>query len=347
MPIIEKMIVHNLNLGGDTPIHSDDLINLPDLELENGALDFFREHIRNNRLHSNTKRCNFKPTTANHLKTSIIEMNGAYNEQNFDDLFIEKSIIIADHLANSMRGKSSSDGSVFILLYTYEDQRYLGILKMDPNLGIQVTEDLTLIVRPHMLPSTKVKLHKSAFILFQNEFNEGQTHLYALDRQQTKDEAAKYFMNDFLQAQERANDSNMTTTIEREIKNEICAQIQSPQLRSEFSSKLKTKLISGEVFNLDEDLPPLAREFFPVGFALAESIDSIKVRVFTKYPDATFEFTPNPLKVKGIEFKSEDQSVTIKINVDVDEDLYSYDTDEETGETVFRFSPVLNVIPKN
>ncbi|MDQ0428522.1 hypothetical protein QOZ98_001348 [Planomicrobium stackebrandtii] len=350
MPIIEKMIVHNLNLKGNRPIYSEGLINLESLDHRDDALEFFKEHIRNNRLQGHTKICKFSDSQANHVKTSINEMSNLYSnpreDYSFDELFKRKSIVITDHLANSMRGKSSSDGSIFIFLYTYEESRFLGLLKMDPNLGIQVNDDLTLTVRPSMLPSTKEKLHKSAFIKFQSQFITDEAHLFVLDRQQTQDEPAKYFLRDFLQAIEKANSSNLTTAIEREIKVEICGRIEDPRIVSEFSSRLKTTLIHADRFNLDEDLPLLIRGLLPDGFAIEESIRVIKNKVVAKFPDAIFEFVPDPLKVKDLIYKSEDQNVTIKIHSAIDERLFTYTKDEE-GNTIFKFSPALNVIPKS
>lgn len=342
------MIVHNLNLGNDRPIFSDKLINLENLEIENNALDFFREHIRNSRGQSSTKQCKFNLNIANHVKGSIIDLHKTYysDGDQFEDRFIEKSKLLTDHLANSMRNKSRSDGSVFIFLYFYNGEEYLGILKMDPNLGIQVKDDLTLKVRDQMLPSTKEKLHKSAFIKFKDDFSGDDTHLFVLDRQQTKDEPAKYFMNDFLNAIEKANNDNLTIAFEREIKNEIVFNIESPKDKSIFNSRLKTRLSEDSMFNLDEDLPQLTRGLLTDGFALNECIDNIKSNVLKKYPDATFEFVPNPDKVKDLDFKSDDSRVVIKIKGNLSRELFSYKMDEETGETIFKFSSILNVTPR-
>lgn len=351
MPTIEKLIVHNLNLSGQSPIYSEGLIDLTTLEHQEQALGFFKEHIQNNRLQSQTKICKFNETNANHVKNSIIELSRQEESTNlneeFDELFKEKSMLIADHLANSMRPRSSSDGSIFVFIYIYEGVRHLGLLKMDPNLGIQVNENLTLTVRPAMLPSTKEKLHKSAFIKLKSEFGENESHLYVLDRQQTQDEPAKYFLHDFLQAREKANNSNLTKIIEREIKSEISLRIDSPSQISEFNSKLKTSLIHSQLFNLDEDLPILIRDVLPEGYAVDQSLRTIKEKVIAKYPDATFAFRPRREEVKDLIYKSENQNVTIRIHSTVEEDLFEYRVDEQTGQTIFTFSPNLNVIPKS
>ena len=246
-----------------------------------------------------------------------------------------------------MRNKSSSDGSVFILLYTFNGTRNIGILKMDPNLGIEVNPDLSLTVRSNMLPSVKERLHKSAFIILQNNFNDNKTHLYALDRQQTIDEPAKYFMHDFLEAIERANNDNLTTELQREIKKEICANIVSPEKIAKFNYKLNAKFLTNEQFNLEEDLPVLTRELLPEGYPIEQSISTVKETVLKKYPDATFTFVPNPKKVKENIYKSDSHNVTIKIDSEIPDNLYQFHIDNATGQSIFTFSPVLNVKPKS
>lgn len=347
MAQIEKLIVHNLNLGGSTPIYSDQLINLSNLVNGASALSFFKEHIIKNRSQSQTKRCKFNDNRTNILKNIITELQRNSASDNYDEFFIDKSKDIAEHLANSMRGKSSSNGSVFILLYNYYGENNIGILKMDPNLGIEVNDDLTLTVRSNMLPSINERLHKSAFIKIQDTFDENQTHLFALDRQQTKDEPAKYFMHDFLQAAERANNENMTVEIQRELKKEFCANITAPENKARFTSRLNTRLLTSERFNLDEDIYELTRGLLPEGFPIIESVQTVKNQVLKKYPDSTFSFVPKPEKVKNNIYKSDSQNVTINIDSSIEDELYEFYIDEDTEQSVFKFAPVLNVQPKN
>lgn len=345
---IQKIIVHNLNLSGSHPIFSDSLINFSEIDEIDEVLKFFKKHIETTRFQGHTKQCKFTSNISNNLKSYVINIYDKFQEmgdtEEFEAHFIENSRLIADHLARSMRGKSPSDGSVFILLYSMDNISYIGILKMDPNTGIQINENLKLEVFPQMLPSVKEKLHKSAFVKFTNDFQNQEVDLFALDKQQSKDEPAKYFMSGFLEAIEKANSENMTKAIEKETTTEICSLIESGSDRSKFSYKLKQKLLSGEEFNLDDDLPTLAREFFEPGFSFDECLSTIKRNISVKYPDATFEFIPAVEKVKELEFKSIDKSVTIKIDANLTEEMYSYYTDEETGETIFKFDPILEVV---
>ncbi|WP_433595160.1 nucleoid-associated protein [Lysinibacillus xylanilyticus] len=345
---IQKLIVHNLNLSGRNPIFSDSLIDFSEIDEIDEVLEFFKKHIETTRFQGHTKQCKFNNNISNNLKSYVTDIYDKFLEagdtEEFETHFIDNSRLIADHLARSMRGKSPSDGSVFILLYSMDNIPYIGILKMDPNTGIQIREDLKLDVHPHMLPSIKEKLHKSAFIKFTNDFQSQEVDLFALDKQQSKDEPAKYFMSGFLEAIEKANSENMTKIIEKEAKIEICALIENPIEKSRFSQKLKQKLITGEEFNLDDDLPLLAREFFEHGFNFDESISSIKRNVRAKYPDAIFEIVPAVEKVKELEFKSVDKSVTIKIDANLTNEMYTYYTDEDTGETIFRFDPILEIV---
>lgn len=378
VPVIEKMIVHDLNLGGSRPEFSDELINLTDLvnaddeneffetelteELEESSndideeteneidgLEFFKEHIKNNRTLGFTKQCKFLDNPANHVRNAILTLyplikDDIFDEQ-FNDAFIEQSKIITGHLHTSMKGKSRSDGAVFIFIYIHLGQRFLGILKMDPNLGIQVNDNLTLTVRKKMLPSVKEKLHKSAFIKFMQEFeNDGTTDLFILDRQQTRDEPAKYFMTDFLISREKANDDNLTPELLKNIKNEICLHIETDDKKSHFIQKLSKRFSQMEEFNLDLHLAPLLTGFLPSDFPLDKSISIIKDKTLSKYPDAVFSFVPNPNKVRDIEFKNEEKSVVIKINSALSENLYSHRIDEHNN-TIFEFKKELNLKP--
>lgn len=345
MPIIHKMAVHHLRLGEDEPKYSEDLIDLGDLQDESdAALDFFKRHIKNNRTQSSTKECRFNLKHSNQIKSTVMELAGNYSEDmNFDDIFFEKSKLFTEFLADSMRGKSKSDGSLFTLLYTFLNEMHIGLLKMDPNLGIEVRDDFTLKVREHILPSPNEILHKTAFIKFKTEFNEEGIHLFVLDRQQNTDEPAKFFMNDFLNATETANNQNLTVIIENEIKKTITQNITSFPDKSKFNERLKYKLTSDQDFNLDQDIPVLIRGLVPDGFAIDESISKIKSEVLKRYPDATFSFPPAKEKVKDLEYRSDDKSVIIKITKDLDKDLYKTFEDPDTKETVFKFSARLNV----
>ena len=60
MPIIHKMIVHQLNLSENSPILSDSIIDLDSIGNAVDALNFFKKHIKNNRTQSATKKSKFK-----------------------------------------------------------------------------------------------------------------------------------------------------------------------------------------------------------------------------------------------------------------------------------------------
>ncbi|ARF12973.1 hypothetical protein SporoS204_01555 [Sporosarcina ureae] len=366
------MIVHDLNLGGNEPEFSEKLINLTELidtddesVLEDyitedyveqinvseslDGLEFFKEHIKNNRTQGFTKQCKFLNNPANHVRNTITTLYPLIEENAFDDHFDEQFIlqskIITGHLHTSMKGKSRSDGAVFIFVYTLQEQRYLGILKMDPNLGIQVNENLTLTVRKKMLPSVKEKLHKSAFIKFSERFDDDlKTDLFILDRQQTRDEPAKYFMLDFLIAREKANADNLTPELLKNIKNEICLYIDTDDKKSSFVSRLTKRFSSNEEFNLEQHILPLLEGLLPNDFPIEQSLKAIKDKTLVKYPDAVFSFIPNPEKVKDLEFKNEDKSITIKISNNISEELYTHQVDEQEN-IIFTFKKELNVKP--
>jgi len=174
MPTIHKMIVHQLNLSENAPILSDSIIDLDSIANAEDALNFFKKHIKINRTQSATKKSKFKVGNAYIVKNSAMEIAKNINSESIDETFITESRRIAEHFANSIRGKSSSDGSVIVLLYTYYDKNYLGILKMDPNLGIEIVDNdgnLSIKVHTNILPSIKEKLHKSAFIILKSSYD--------------------------------------------------------------------------------------------------------------------------------------------------------------------------------
>ena len=335
------MIAHKLNLSGDDVILSDRCINLDSLNNVENALKFFKDHIENMRDYGYTRSCCFESGNVHTIRNYMGEISDAYeNQAELEAVFVEKSQKMARRLRNIMRRTSStSDGSLFVLLYSTDGNNYIGILKMDPNTGIEITDQLDIIVRPEMLPSPKERLHKSALIKILDEYDDNEVHLFTLDRQRGNSEPAKYFMSDFLQARELANNRNLTS----QYQNAIFAEFEDvipPEKFPMFSNEFKRTLSSGNAINIDEDIPRIVRETVPElrDMDFTESIRRVITAIRIKYPDATSNFDPDPKKVRPTVYKSYDKSIEIKISPDVDEDWYTEDYDEETGEMVFRFS---------
>lgn len=392
MPTIQKMIVHQLNLTGNSPILSNSLIDIVNLPNSDIALDYFKKHIKNNRTQSATKKSKFKPGNAFIVKNSVLLISQHINSESFDSIFISESQRIAEHFANSIRGQSSSDGSVVVLLYIFQERQYLGILKMDPNKGIQVKEiegNLTIEVHANILPSIKEKLHKSAFIILKDSYddivdvehteaeaNDGEIaatndtdensnnveepiedesiDLFILDKQQSKEEVAKFFMNDFLASVEVANKDNLTPITQRsilEVFEDLVAVEGNPvktiQNRAKLNRNLIQKFNSNEEFDLDTQLSLIVNNLIPADLDIEQPTQRVKNKILRIYPDAVFRFVPNPKKVKSTIYKSEDSNVKIEITGEINEGTdFEFKIDPDTNDTIFIFKPHLNIEPK-
>lgn len=313
---ILKMIVHDLNLSGPRPRLSSLPIDLNAIADVDTALDFFIKHISNNRTQSTTKRCYFDPSPANFVKQGVSRLSIEYNSHglsnDFDRILIEESQRIVSSLRNHMEGKSRSTGSLFTLLYRQKGEHFIGLLKMDPNNGIKVNDDLTITVVKDLIPSPDEKLHKSAFIKLRNEFTGTDLHLFVLDRQQSAENTAKFFMRDFLNAHEIANDTNLTSVAEKAIKREFLRLIPADKKLS-FNEKLKKTLYSGEAFDTDRDLPSLVSGFFEDDYDFGPIVQKVKDSIHAEFPDATFTFKPDPSVVKPTVFKTRNNEVVITV----------------------------------
>lgn len=332
---ISRMIVHNLNLSGDYPLFNEECLDLGNIEDVEIALDFFSKHINTSRTQSYTKHCQFWGQPANIIKNAIDE----YWLDQSEEAFVDFSVFITQYLRNIIDGTSSrSDGSIFVLEYLLDQEPYIGIMKMDPNDGIEVMDDLTIKVRKDLLPSPKEKLHKSAFIKLMDDYPENTFHLFALDRQQTTSEPAKFFMNDFLNVMELPNESNMTKSVQKEMLSSFEHIIPYDRVHL-FNQSLKRRMSDGTLFNVDIHLAPIIREYLDdeqVDLDLDPIIQEAKTKISAKYPGATFEFEPNMDKINPTVYKSRDGLVEITLANNILPENYSQYYDEETGDFVLR-----------
>lgn len=334
------MLVHNINLGGKKAICSNSLIDIDNLENKEDALSFFKNHIIDNRGHSSTKKCYFVEEV-NYVKNGAVNIYASLqslkaeelSESEFDSILIEESKKFVSDLRVKMLKKSRSDGSLFVLYYVHDNVDYIGLLKMDPNNGIRVNTDLTIEVVKDLLPNIGQKLHKSAFIKLQEEYTGMNTQLFVLDRQKGEDEAAKFFIEDYLNAKQISDNRTLTKDIERAVKKEYKDFI-NPDDFSDFSTKIKHTLASGGSFNLDEDLPSIVRPFVPAETDFEHHNKKIKADVLKIAPDAVFNFSPDPNSVRTLLFKSPGEEVYIKIKAGYDDVVKHYF--EPNGDFVVR-----------
>lgn len=340
---ILKAIVHQLNLEGNKPILSD---NILDLSSTSAVIDFFENHIIKSRDDSKIKACSFKNTSFNYVKNiseetykKSQEYNGnTITEENFEEFFIENSKVLTTQLRIFMEQRSKSDGSLFVFIYELNDSKYLAILKMDPNDGVKVTIndetgkfEVTLI--ENMLPGIKEKLHKCAFIKLMSSYDNDEVQVLALDKQKGNREPAKFFMDNFLQVVEKANDKNLTVAVRKSIIS-IFLPIIPDNKKSLFSLCVTKRMSEKKLFNLDNDIESMLLNFVDRSdldkLDMTYETSKIKTNVKEQYPDAVFEFTPNPEELNNIIYKSDDGKVKLTVNPENSSDvIFESDTDDD------------------
>ena len=339
MLTIKRIIAHKLNILNKLPILSERCIDLNSDGIS-AALPFFEKHIMNTRKQSSMKNCQFLSINDNTVRKSMSTILDSINKDNFEEVFIKESRNNTIRLASLIRSSSSaSDGSLFVIYYENSGLPYIGFLKMDPNDGVQVNDDLTISVQKDMLPSINEKLHKSALILLK-EYRKDELHLMVLDKQQGAKEPAQFFLNQFLNATELASDKNMTRFIQSQLPvsfNQIIEVENVPILGGKIRKLFLEKSEREEEFDLDTDLEPIIKPLLKSSFKdldLTESISDFKESVLKVYSDASFSFYPDADVVKEIIFRNEERSVELRFSpeLEINED-YTIEH-KDNGDTV-------------
>ncbi|EGO9051628.1 nucleoid-associated protein [Enterococcus faecalis] len=331
--VISKMIAHKLNLDGSGPILASSIINIDELEGDKEALDFFETHIMQSRGQGYVKKCQFLDIQHNTVKLNVekIILN-LENQAIIDQVFIEESQKLAIKLRKRITQTSSrSDGSLFVLLYSIDGENYIGILKMDPDTGIEVNDDLSISVRKDMLPSKRERLHKAALIICKEEYFEGELHLFALDRQKGSNEPAKYFINDFLNAKILPDNENLTSEYQKELFATF-KDILPQDLLMEFNNRVKQTFSTGKYFTIEDSFEPLIRDLLPEdsrdmdleGYKRDITRDMVK-----KFSTEVTGFYPVKARINPTIFQSSDRSIEIKIAPDADETVYEKEFKED------------------
>jgi hypothetical protein len=327
---IEKVIAHHMNLDFENPTCLNRLIDIskPELAL---VVNFFAKHIKNAITASQLKTCLFKSATGNvysHCNTIAQFLQD-------DQKFIDSSIDMTKKLHGYMRTTSSrSSGALIFIIYKNNDtnQHYLGILKMDPNEGIEIDpQNVTFIVRQNMLPNTKENLHKSAFIKLKSNLIVDTSHLFVLDKQQKADGVSKFFLNSFLDAKEVVEDKKMTSLLSETLME--VAKEESLNIFS-FKNKLDQHLTDGSRINVDNVLEDLFREHKAGEEDRKELIENVKEKMKKKTEDAYFEFTVEKNDKSFYYLTNSDSSLRIRFPESMFENIVFYEEDYEDGEKV-------------
>jgi hypothetical protein len=283
---IKQMIAHDINLNNESPVLFNDIINLT--SVPNTVLEFFRKHIKNSLTNKQSKACKFNESVT-YVQNKVIEINN-----HFDDisLFVKTTQEIANFLFSIMKATSTkSSGTLFFLVYDDGDKNYLAIMKMDPNNGIQIDKEKhTLIVQPNMLPNPADKLHKCAFILITESYENKDVHLNILDRQINRGEVSKYFMSTFLQASEILNDAIMTKRVVDKLFQE--AEKIAPDNAFAFQSAVTNMFSDGKDIDLDNDMEKLIKPYLHGDKDRDTFIENFKTQLIKEFDnDVKFQFT--------------------------------------------------------
>lgn len=320
------MIAHKLQITKPLPKLSDKCIDLKDLENNKDALEFFTTHIENSRNQGFVKRCQFDSLEDNTIKNSVDSIIDEINDPvKFEQVFIDESKSMALKLARNMKSSSTkSDGSLFVLLYSVKGENHIGLLKMDPDIGVEVKDDLSIVVRQGMLPSKREKLHKSAFIICKDEFKSNELHLFVLDRQQGSKDPAQFFLKNFLNARELPDNKNLTAAYQKEIVNEF-REILPEDIFMKFNQNFKKRLMTGKKFVLDVDFPVLLKEVLPeeqedADFEFYTRI--ISRNLMKKFPGEVTSFIPEVANINDTVYQTLDKDIEIKISQFADKEMY-------------------------
>lgn len=311
------LIAHIINLNENEPQLSSGVYSIPDLP--DKIINFFKKHIIASRTSRNTKSCVFTGNPS-YIEQKINNLSET-DKSKLEEEFVQFSKDITIDLFEKMQQSSSrSSGSIFIILCTVDSKKFIIILKMDPNEGIQIIpETLELKLQENMLPNPKDKLHKCAFIKYDVDFNDEEIHLFVLDKQQTKGEVSKFFMTLFLKAREKSNDKLLTDYVKTRIIDDYLSIIPKDK-KFEFGETLDKLFCNGVKINIEEDFKKLISPYFENDVVIDENVEKFKSSLIQKYPDAQFEFTVIQEK-HIIKWGTKDENILLKYPKDLSDDI--------------------------
>jgi 37-kD nucleoid-associated bacterial protein len=287
---IKKMIAHYMDLEQSKPTLVDKIIDIN--KQDKTVIDFFSKHIEKALTIKQIKTCTFKTDKATVL-TDCIDIAKDIDDV---DCFISATADMTERLFNYMKSSTSkSSGTMIYMIYLNNDNSryYLGILKMDPNKGIEFDPTkYSFSVRENMLPTVKEKLHKTAFIkLDQNVFSET-AHLYVLDKQQGGDGVSKFFMINFLEAEETLNHKGMTKIIDETLMEFAMSDKIAEGIRPlSFKQEIDKLMTQGKEFDFDNDVDNFLKSYVPGDDDREGLIEDLKQAIKQKNEDSYFQFT--------------------------------------------------------
>lgn len=228
-----------------------------------------------------------------------------------------------------------SAGTLAVLVCTGSDdagatQRFLALLKLDPSKGYRTEVAvgasgrlLKLVVNPDILPSTRERLQKAAFIRPRKHTDP--YRLRVVDRQTA--DVARFFMTTFLEAEPTETPETRTKafyTAVRNARNDVQGDLTGRQLAA-LDKMLDAAVVSAHV-NVDE---------FVAALPIPDDVrDDIAARVAADVVDR--EFDPDPGVAEGfrrVTFEG-DNGLRVSLPAAYVDSMLDYGGTEGTSETV-------------
>ncbi|MBL0388491.1 nucleoid-associated protein [Tumebacillus sp. ITR2] len=286
---IKKMIAHEIDLDRSDVYTSDELVDVSNLSEE--ILKFFIEHINTGVIDNKIKSCVFLQDMA----TVLRQVDDFVKDLSDEEAFLYMTQSMTHNLYSAMEASSSkSSGTVVFIHYfdTERDMDFLSILKMDPSNGIQYhPETRVFTLRAKMLPSSRERLHKSAFIKLVDGLWSEKLHLYVLDKQKKTDTPTKFFMTAFLQSKELVNNKQSTELVERILIDNADQGLFGDIDTIKFREKVDRLMVNNSVFNFDTKVDELLIEYFPGEGDRNNLVEIMKSELRNKEETVQFEFT--------------------------------------------------------
>jgi len=333
---IRRLAINILNLEKSKPKISDKLFPLGS---GNKIInDFFRQHVLDTREGKATKSCNFYDKDA-----SIKVKSERYFQNNGDNEFLTFSKEVTENLFTIMKNTSStSSGTFFVLEVEINHEACMFLIKLDPRSGVQINEDeLTVSALENILPDSNNRVHKCAIIRY-NKPEEENAELYVMDKQQKEGEAARFFIDTFLQAEELLNDKIITKEVIKATKSDIISIVpEKPQhevfesIEKEFTNGSRKELRQS-VINILEDLVPPEkkdRELF-----IMNSVSDFVSKYLDNNPDHNNSFVVERMD-RVIIWKAEKDQIYFRFNKGVN---HLINFSQENGKQVIKIDNSLN-----
>lgn len=215
---IHKLIVHKVDHETYDKSQPSDLPT----PLNEPVRSFLRRHITKSREHKNTRTAVFLPEEElpEDDPSTALACNAILENPDNDDIFVEHSKILAQHLFNQLTGRTSP-GDLVVCFFAEgnDDVPWLALLKMDSSEGFRSERkrvdgqwQVQLVPTGEILPSSETDLQKCAFVLPQALRNG--YDLKVLDQQNrrygVRRAVASFFSQGFLQSRVLLNRGDKT-----------------------------------------------------------------------------------------------------------------------------------------